>query len=136
MPETGIYKRKKESKKTHSLKKKRNCSRKKELGQENTLSTKKVTKKKRENFLFSWSSSRTLSWPSSFFLERVRVFLFSYFLVFFTIFKRNNQRPFPGNSKEKKCSKEPKAFSEDNNHYCPSERTDGRTNIYSWGGHL
>ena len=54
--------------------------------QENKNSTKKVIKKKRKFFLFSWSLSLSSSCFLDRFLGRILVFLFSYFIVLFCKF--------------------------------------------------
>ena len=83
------------------------CPQKKELAQENTLSTKKASKKtikkKRKTFFFSW----TLSWSGACFLEQVLLFMdecvFSWtsacFLVFLlSFFSFTNSQPRVGAS--------------------------------------
>ena len=95
----GLYKRKKESKKTrrHALvQEKRTCSRQRNSLKKTRSRQKSVQENDQEKklFLFLWFLERFLFSCTSFFLGRVRVIiLFSYFLFFFYKFPAQVTRP-------------------------------------------
>ena len=88
-PGLGIYKRKKEN---------MHASSKKELAQENTLSTKKASKKVFLFFLIVFLDAflveSVFSWASSFFRGRVRVFLDKCVFSCFLFFSLMNSQPW------------------------------------------